>query len=246
MSDDLRVRLIAAASAGEIVRIVYHRGSQPGAVREIAPIKIADDEVKARDLAAGMDKTFKLAHIELAGPDTTARAYDPAAPPLVEITQTVRAALAPQIAVLEALGWHVELTEHRISLHRFFKNGKPRKGCEVTMGFDEFTVDAFDDGDGQGMQTVPRPSRRPYNVSSASVPTRTNVRLLAAVPLFLEQARAGTSAIVRGVPAEATQLGDARIAHRCLTYGAGASTVRRRSTTQPNDSFRSLVTLASL
>jgi hypothetical protein len=40
MSDDLRARLIAAAAAGEIVSIVYHRGSQPGAVRDIVPITI--------------------------------------------------------------------------------------------------------------------------------------------------------------------------------------------------------------
>jgi len=61
MSDDLRNRLLAAASAGEIVRIVYHRGSQPGTLREIAPIAISDNEVKASDLATGTDKTFKLA-----------------------------------------------------------------------------------------------------------------------------------------------------------------------------------------
>jgi hypothetical protein len=57
------------------------------------------------------------------------------------------------------------------------------------MGFDEFTVDAFDDFDGRGLQTVSRPSKRPYNVSSASLPTRTFVQLASALPLFLEEAR---------------------------------------------------------
>jgi hypothetical protein len=189
MSDDLRARLLAAASAGEIVSIVYHRGSQPGTVREIVPIAITDDEVRARDLAAGMEKSFKLAHLELAGPQTTARGYDPAAPPPVEDAQSVQAALALHVPGLQALGWHVELIENRISLHRFFKNGKPRKGADVTMGFDEFTVDMFDDGDGRGLQTVTRPSQRPFNVSSASLPTRTFVRLSAALPVFLEEAR---------------------------------------------------------
>ena len=67
MSDDVRARLIAAAATGEIIRILYHRGSQPGAVREIRPVAISDDEVTARDIASGIDKTFKLAHIGLAG-----------------------------------------------------------------------------------------------------------------------------------------------------------------------------------
>ena len=67
MSDDLRSRLISAATAGEIIRVIYHRGSQPGTVREIAPVGVTDEEVRARDLAAGIDKAFKLAHLELAG-----------------------------------------------------------------------------------------------------------------------------------------------------------------------------------
>lgn len=189
MSDDLRARLIAAANAGEIVSIVYHRGSQPGTVREIVPIAITDEEVRAHDLAAESEKTFKLAYTELAGPQTMARAYDPAAPRFVEDTQTVQAALAAHVPALQAMGWHVELTENRTSLHRFFKNGKPRKSYDVTMGFDEFTVDMFDDFDGRGLQKVTRPSKRPYNMSSAVLPTRTFVRLSLAIPLFLEEAR---------------------------------------------------------
>jgi hypothetical protein len=189
MNDETRDRLAAASAAGEIIRVVYHRGSQPGTVREIAPMAIVNDEVRARDIAAGFDKNFKLAYLELAELNTEARAYDPAAPPPAEDRQTVLVALTPHVAELQGLGWHVELSEHRISLHRFFKNGKPRKGYDVTMGFDEFTVDMFDDFDGRGLQTVTRPSQRPYNVSSTSLPTRTFVLLSAAVPLFFEEAR---------------------------------------------------------
>jgi hypothetical protein len=189
MSDDLRARLIAAASAGEIVSIVYHGGSQPGTVREIVPIAIINEEIRARDIAAEIDKTFKLAHIELVGPQTSARAYDPSATPPVKDAQTVGTALAPHVPALQALGWHIELTANRISLHRFFKNGKPRKGYDVTMGFDEFTVDLFDDFDGRGLQTVTGPSKRPYNVSSSALPTRTFVRLSLAMRMFLEEAR---------------------------------------------------------
>lgn len=187
MDNDARDRLAAAVSTGEIIRVVYNRGSQPGTVREIAPIAVSDDEVRARDVAAGIDKSFKLAYLELIGPQTTAPAYDPAGP--ADDTRTIQAAVEPHLMALRALGWHVELTEHRVSLHRFFKNGKPRKGHDVTMGFDEFTVDMFDEGDGQGLQTVTRPSKRPYNVSSTSLPTQTFVRLSSALPRFLEQAR---------------------------------------------------------
>jgi len=52
----------------------------------------------------------------------------------------------------------------------------------------EMPGDMFDDGDGQGLQTVTRPSKRPYNVSSTSLPTQTFVRLSSEFPRFLEEA----------------------------------------------------------
>ena len=80
MRDELRTRLIAAATTGEIVTVVYHWGSQPGSVRNVVPIALSDEEVRAHDVAAGADKTFKLAHLELAWQHTTARATTPPRP----------------------------------------------------------------------------------------------------------------------------------------------------------------------
>lgn len=192
MPDDLREVLASAAIAGEIVSIVYHRGSHPGTVREIVPLVVFDDEITARDLAAGLDKTFKLEHLELAGRDTVARAYDPTALPAVEAKLSVQDAVAPHIAVLESGGWTVELRDQRVSLSRcylFYKNGRPRKSHIVTIGFEEFTVDAFDDADGRGLQMVERLSKRPYYVTGTALQTRTFVHLSAAVQAFLAQAQ---------------------------------------------------------
>ena len=192
MTNDLRGILASAATAGEIVSVVYRRGSQPRAVREIVPLAVYDDEITAHDLAAGSDKTFKLEHLELAGPNTEARAYDPAGLPAVETKLSVQEAVAPHIVALESSGWAVDLSERRVSLSRpylFYKNGKPRRHYVVTIGYEEFTIDAFDDADGRGLQRVTRPSKRPYYVVSTSLPTRTFVHLPGAVLLFLEEAR---------------------------------------------------------
>ncbi len=186
MTADVRARLLTAATAGETVRIVYRRGSQPGTVREIMPLAITDEEVRARDLASGIDKSFKLAYVELAGPETTAPAYD-AGPP-GEDTRSVRAALDPHVAELRALGWHVETTDTSVSVHRYFRNGKPRKGPDVAILFNEFAVDAWDDGHGWRGDAVK--STRPYYVSSPNFDrARTVARLSLAVALFLEEAR---------------------------------------------------------
>jgi hypothetical protein len=186
MNDDARARLAAAASAGEIIRVVYHRGSQPGTVREIAPMAIIDDEVRARDIAAGIDKSFKLAYLDLAGPQTSGPAYDPT--PAAEDTRTLGAALEPHLAELRALGWRVESADISTSVHRYFKNGKPRKGADVAILFNEFSIDAWDDGNGWREEAVK--STRPYYVSSPTFErARTFAHLSPAVELFLEEAR---------------------------------------------------------
>jgi hypothetical protein len=136
MTADVRARLLTAATAGEIVRIVYHRGSQPGTVREIMPLAITDDEVRARDLATGIEKSFKLLYVELAGPQTTDAGR------LGEDGRTLRAALDSHLTDLRACGWHVETTDNSVSVHLSFKNGKPRKGRDVSILFNEFSIDA--------------------------------------------------------------------------------------------------------
>jgi hypothetical protein len=184
-SNDLRTRLIDAAAAGEIIHVVYHRGSQPGTVREIAPFDVGDDEVKARDVAAGIDKTFRLAHLQLAGPDTSAPAYHPTPR---EDSRTLGSAVEPYIAELQGLGWHVESADTSISVHRFFKNGKRRKGADVAILFNEFSIDGWDDGNGLREEAVK--STRPYYVSSPTFDrARTFARLGPAFALFLEEAR---------------------------------------------------------
>ena len=186
MTADVRASLLTAATAGEIVRIVYHRGSQPGTVREIMPLAITDDEVLARDLATGVDKSFKLMYVELAGPQTTSPVYDAGRPG--EDTRTLRAALDSHVSELRACGWHVETTDNSVSVHRCFKNGKPRKGPDVSILFNEFAIDAWDDGQGWREEAVR--STRPYYVSSPNFDrAHTFARMSLAVATFLDEAR---------------------------------------------------------
>jgi hypothetical protein len=184
--DDLRARLLAAATSGEIVSIVYHRGSQPGTVREIVPLAVSDDEVRARDIAAGIDKSFKLAQLELATPGGTTRRYDPAVASLDE-SLSIGSTLASHVPALQAMGWHVEVTDTCVSVHGFFKNGKPRKGADVMLMFNEWSVEPLDDGVWQEPGVK---SSRPFYLSSPSFErARTFARLSVAVPMFLEEAR---------------------------------------------------------
>ena len=139
MRDDaLGARLTAAANSGEIVRIVYHGGSQSGASREIRPVAVMGDVLRAYDVVSGIEKHFRLSKIELAGDaHVTAPTYDALASSPGEDQRTILDFFAPRVAGLEALGWHVVLLRDALYLHRRFKNGRPRKTPEVEMVRDD-------------------------------------------------------------------------------------------------------------
>jgi predicted DNA-binding transcriptional regulator YafY len=161
----LQQLLADAIDTGEIIRIVYRGGSRPGAVRDVIPLALTSDELRAHDVAAGIAKTFLLAKVETTeGPVTPATG-----------AQTVQEAIAPKLSELQALGWRVELTTDVATLHASFKNWKPRKSPSVSLSFDEYTVDFFIDIGDEGEwvdREERRRSRAPYHVSSTSLRTR--------------------------------------------------------------------------
>ncbi len=65
-SPELRKALTVAIEKGTTVRIVYHGGSRPGSTRDIRPLSLAPDTLRATDTAEGIDKTFRLERIEIA------------------------------------------------------------------------------------------------------------------------------------------------------------------------------------
>src|SRR4051812_48585883 len=108
MADGLKDRLAACAATGEVVWIIYHGGSQPGTIREVKPLHVAADEMQALDVGTGVAKTFVLSKVELAAGTAAAPSYDPNAASLARDSQTIREALSPKVADLEAIGWVVQ------------------------------------------------------------------------------------------------------------------------------------------
>lgn len=100
-------------------------------MRSAPPLPVVAS-IRAHDVASGIDKSFKLAQLELVSSETAAHAYNAAGP--VEDGQMLQVAFEPHISDLKALGWHVESAQTVVSVHRYFKNGKPRKAIE---GYEE-------------------------------------------------------------------------------------------------------------
>jgi hypothetical protein len=189
--DRLQQLLAAAIGTGEVIRIVYHGGSRPGSVRDVRPLSVTPEALRAQDIASGLDRTFLLEKIEITDAPVTAPGRGP---------QTIEEAIGPKIPELQALGWHLEQTPAMITVHKSFKIGrKPRKKVHVSIWFEEYTgiIVVGEDGDDADGDPIAREetwkSRAPYHVSSDSLRTRSFANLWKAAALFIDEARTASA-----------------------------------------------------
>jgi hypothetical protein len=206
-ASSLRDTLAAAAEAGTTIRIIYHGGHQPGAIRTIQPLKVTETEVRARDPVDGLAKTFVLARMELPGTGVPAAEYTRAEAD--EGNRDIVALLGEHRSALETLGWEVELQPTHIWLshiYAYYKNGKPRRATRVQLMYypdesdstpepEEEMISLVISLDGVHMERrpvnpQPAPRKRPYYLS---VQGWSRARSVAdgsqAVRIFLSEAR---------------------------------------------------------
>lgn len=187
-------KLKEAAKNGERVKIIYHGGSQPGAQREIAPIKVTETEIRARCYKSNSVKIFKIKKIELAFDGMSTPAYNPDYKKLVD-SRTILEAMSVYMEELKQLGWHIDLDQEFISVHRYFKNGKIRKGADAGIIFrgESSAIASVEEQDliNEGIFTISRGnSQRPWYVYGPDLSSaRTFTHLDKAIRLFLEQVR---------------------------------------------------------
>ena len=67
-------------------------------------------------------------------------------------------------ALLQELGWVVQHSEHSVSLHRSFKNGKVMKGSDVSLDFVEMDFDLEAGLDGEIHEVNHRRRVKPWVV----------------------------------------------------------------------------------
>jgi hypothetical protein len=173
MIEQVRQKLSEAMQTGEVLRILYHGGSNPGAMREIIPLQLSVDKVRARCYTSRAVKEFVLSKIELRDfstdkEDTKIRWDLGMANPILTL-QTVSEVHSQLMTHLASAGWHVTLSEeenlHQLGLHRLLKNGKPKKHPDVALAYKPLAYEyAF-----SGNEFVPvssRPNTRPWSVQA--------------------------------------------------------------------------------
>jgi len=177
-----------AQSSGETLTIVYHGGSQPGAKRQIEVHNIVDGKyLRALDVTAHKVKQFLLGKIELVDTGDVSPDYIDTRKFDAEYPTTVKAAMAPYLAELENTGLHIDLQENSISLHEYFKNGKPKKTACAGIEYHEYVIEFdWDDDTGEEIE-IRKKSKRPWYVYSNTFDNaHTLSHLRKAVELFLK------------------------------------------------------------
>lgn len=187
---DTALRLRQAIVAGEVLKIVYEGGSQPGATREIAPMSIHGDKVQAHCYTSNAIKQFRIEKIKIL--DGNVQAGVPTWQPgqaTVERYESLSSLLASTRATLVRLGWHIENTEASLSLHRRRKNGTPLKGYDVWLLYEEYAYDSVLGLDGEIHKENVRKRQRPWTVRGKDQETKSFGALDKAAELFLELAK---------------------------------------------------------
>lgn len=182
-------RLEQAIGTGEIITIRYHGGSQPGTHREIVPLRIEGDYVRAHCLSSKATKQFSLDKVELVDrqaaqnewrtPSTAPKSIDDIQSSVAEIIQAQR--------------WHLtrESTEDGewLHLHSAFKNGKIRKTPDIGISLQPMTHDSVVNQSGEIMKENIRPRVRPWSVYSKNfAAAKTFTHAETALAVFIQQA----------------------------------------------------------
>lgn len=162
--ENLKDVLINAINIGETINIIYHGGSQPGSLRQILPISINDDDVRARCLSTNRVKIFKLSKMELSESSKTQEAYVPGK--IEAEPETLKDAFNSYKSIFNKFDWILTIDDEEAGIYRKFNNGKIRKTPDVYIQYHEFTYDYtdFDDNDNEIEYT--KPSTKPWYVRS--------------------------------------------------------------------------------
>jgi len=194
MSTESRLR--EAAETGEIAKIRYHGGSQPGTLREIAPIAVKGSKVRARCYTSDAIKTFLVEKVEIVEFSKKGDHWEKGRFPVAKY-ENLYQLLNEQTEFLSELGWHIESDlvgdEQSITLHRRFKNGKPLKGCDVSLSYEKYAYDMVVDweSDAEELEATPQITgerKRPWSVSAKNETTKSYGSLDKAAALFIEWA----------------------------------------------------------
>ncbi|MCP1319566.1 hypothetical protein [Vreelandella lionensis] len=193
---NIEASLKDAIETGEVLKVRYHGGSQSGALREIAPISVNGDKVRARCYSSDAVKTFVIRKVEIVGFAKKGDEWQKGKEQKSEYVN-LSCVFEENANLFDKLGWHIEseLSGDRqfLSLHARFKNGNLKKGAEIELSYEKYAYEMVVDwvSDSEYIEPVPeitRERKRPWTARAKKEATKSFGSLDKAAVPFLEWA----------------------------------------------------------
>lgn len=133
----MKAKLKETIESGEILNVWYFGGETPGSKRDIFPIVILDDKVRAKCMKTDIVKIYSIEKMELYIAGKPSELAKKQSLPLCDF-ESISDILNFSNDTLQSEGWIVKGDNEHITLHLAFKNGKVKKKPVVQLRFDEF------------------------------------------------------------------------------------------------------------
>ena len=197
--------LTRAIEAGEAVTVTYNGGSRPGQPRQLVPISLSSEELRAIEPGSPTQKHYKInriALVELLGGERASNAEVAAVvssdfPTLGTLAEYIEL-FAPE---LQAAGWHITKSDNSFAIGTFFKNGKPRKTPSVSVQYFDRSIETVVDintGDLVQVEKELTGRERPWRIDSWRFKEGKSLsQLHHAFELFIQEARASDPATAK-------------------------------------------------
>jgi hypothetical protein len=163
--------LRSSIRTGEIVTIVYHGGSNPGAHREVFPIQIlvGDEKVRARCISSGTTKVFIVDKISIVNSDGVLELAK-------DVTQhksykTIQDLLTNVELQLKDKLLHIDYADDYLQVHKVWKNGKPQKGTIIELVFSEHYSESEYDFETNSIVDIIKVRNRPWCINGSLAKT---------------------------------------------------------------------------
>lgn len=179
-----------AITTGELLRITYDGGRQPGAERDISPISVKDGKVRARCYSSNAVKLFVVDKITILGSSSgDGQEWTPGVvkkPDWNSISEIVEA----HREEWEAAGWHIVTAEDHIDLHMYGKHKKLLKYPTVSIHYHPTTTRHYFDwlGDGGEVSEVVE-NKTPWTVTAKNFSGSSFKYFEKAANRFIERSR---------------------------------------------------------
>lgn len=154
--------LSEAKETGEVISIIYHGGSKPGTVRNIAVISISGDKYRARCYDTNSVKTFLIDKTEILAKDSP-ELHHRSERDLIDDSPTLGILFKKIETALISMGWTPEFENNHLALYRSYKNGKRLKRPSAAIYYDPVAYTYERDPETREQVSIPHQTDRVWH-----------------------------------------------------------------------------------